>query len=292
MSLGAAESAGLAGRTYVRQLATSAALCGRPVSGPRAAFRRNLSSRNLTPVAVVRCPRMRRRDVWATAIFISPRWACAAATSARSFRLGVLAFSDSATEAQGGAVFAAELAKQGFVLGSNLVIERRFSHMDGLDSAASALAALKVDVIYARGTQAALAAKRATSSIPIVFMSADPVGFGLVSSLPRPGGNLTGVSIQGPAITAKEMEAMLGALGTLRSLAYIHPIGARAVPWYPSYVGAATCGCEDARRLDRVPRSGGRRGVRTSDPRACSPQDRCGRANARYSSFHAHRPRI
>jgi len=152
----------------------------------------------------------------------------------------VLAFSDSATEAQGGAVFAAELAKQGFVLGSNLVIERRFSHMDGLDSAASALAALKVDVIYARGTQAALAAKRATSSIPIVFMSADPVGFGLVSSLPRPGGNLTGVSIQGPAITAKEMEAMLGALGTLRSLAYIHPIGARAVPWYPSYVGAAT----------------------------------------------------
>ena len=139
-----------------------------------------------------------------------------------------------------GAVFAAELAKQGFVLGSNLVIERRFSHMDGLDSAASALAALKVDVIYARGTQAALAAKRATSSIPIVFMSADPVGFGLVSSLPRPGGNLTGVSIQGPAITAKEMEAMLGALGTLRSLAYIHPIGARAVPWYPSSCRAGT----------------------------------------------------
>jgi putative ABC transport system substrate-binding protein len=152
----------------------------------------------------------------------------------------VLALSDNAAEALEGDLLIAELAKQGFVIGRNLAIERRFSQKDGLDVAASALAGLKVDVIYAGGTQAALAAKRATSSIPIVFTSADPVGFGVVSSLARPGGNLTGVSIQGPAITSKEMEAMLAALGTLRSLAYIHAIGARSVPWYPSYVGAAT----------------------------------------------------
>ncbi len=185
---------------------------------------------------------MKRRDVCAaTAIFASPRWAHASAASSRSFRLGVLAFSDSATEAPEGDVFVAELVKQGFVVGGNLAIERRFSQKVGLDAAASALAALKVDVIYAvDGTQAALAAKRATSSIPIVFTSADPVGFGLVSSLAHPGGNLTGVSIQGSAITAKEMEAMLAAIGALRSLAYIYPIGARSLPWYPSYVGAAT----------------------------------------------------
>lgn len=145
-----------------------------------------------------------------------------------------------ATEAEKADVFVAELARQGFVVGGNLAIERRVSQRDGLDAAASASAALKVDVIYAEGTEAAVAAKRATSSIPIVFVSADPVGFGLVSSLASPGGNLTGVSIQGPVITTKEMEAMLAALGSLRSLAYIYPIGSRSLPWYPSYVGAAT----------------------------------------------------
>lgn len=155
------------------------------------------------------------------------------------YRIGFLD-ADDAIGASEGDVFVVELAKQGFVTGGNLAIERRFSQKDGLDAAASRLVALKVDVIYAAGTQAALAAKRATSSVPIVFTSADPVGFGLISSLAHPGGNLTGVSIQGPAITTKEMEAMLAALGTLRSLAYIYPIGARSLPWYSSYVGAAT----------------------------------------------------
>ena len=163
----------------------------------------------------------------------------ASAQQQKLYRIGFVG-ADSVTEAEKGDVFVAELARQGFVVGGNLAIERRVLQKDGLDAAASASAALKVDVIYAAGTEAALAAKRATSSIPIVFMSADPVGFGLVSSLARPGGNLTGVSIQGPSITSKEMEAMLAALGSLRSLAYIYPIGARSLPWYSSYVGAAT----------------------------------------------------
>ena len=163
------------------------------------------------------------------------------AADARVFRLGVLAFSDIGTEAPEGDVFIADLAKQGYVVGRNLAIERRFSRKDGLDAAAAALVALKVDVIFAvDGTPAALAAKRATSSIPIVFKSADPVAFGLVSSLARPGGNLTGVSIQGAVITSKEMESMANALGALRSLAYILPVGARSLPWYPSFVAAST----------------------------------------------------
>jgi len=184
---------------------------------------------------------MKRRDVWAAAaILASLESANAVATDPRPFRLGVLAFSDVATEPPGLEAFATELAKLGYAIGRNLAIERRFAQKDGADAAASALVGLKVDVIFAGGTETALAAKRATSSIPIVFTSADPVGFGLVSSLSRPGGNLTGVSIQGPAITSKEMESMVEALGTLRSLAYIHHVGARSQPWYPSYVGAAT----------------------------------------------------
>jgi putative ABC transport system substrate-binding protein len=132
------------------------------------------------------------------------------------------------------------VGEEGLCGRSQSAIERRFSRKEGLDAAASALVALKVDVILVDGTQSALAAKRATSSIPIVFTSADPVGFGVGSSLARPGGNLTGISIQGPAITSKEMEALAEALGALRSLAYIHSVGARSLPWYSSYIAAAT----------------------------------------------------
>jgi len=183
---------------------------------------------------------MKRRDVWAaTAILALPGFARAAAADARAHRLGILAFS--ADEISGWDPFFAELAKQGHAVGRNLVVERQYWREVGLDAAASALVGLKVDAIFALGgTPPALAAKRATSSIPIVFESADPVGFGLVSSLARPSGNLTGISMQGSAITSKQMESMAGALGTLKSLAYILPSGSRSLPWYPSYVAACS----------------------------------------------------
>ena len=174
------------------------------------------------------------------AILAPPRPGSAAAVEARIARFGVLAFSDDTTQPSERNLFLVELAKQGYVVGRNLVIERRYSRDVGLDAAASELVALKVDVIFAvEGTLSALAAKRATSSIPIVFQSADPVGFGLVSSLARPGGNLTGVSMQGPAITSKQMESMAAALGGLKSMAYIHQAGARSLPWFAGYLAAA-----------------------------------------------------
>jgi putative tryptophan/tyrosine transport system substrate-binding protein len=184
---------------------------------------------------------MKRRDVGAAiAILASPRLGSAAEVAARVARVGVLAFSDATTQPPEGSVFLAELAKQGYVVGRNLAIERRFSQQVGLDAAASGLVALKVDVIYAvEGTPSALAAKRATSAIPIVFQSADPVGFGLVSSLARPGGNLTGVSMQGPAMTSKQMESMAAALGGLKRMAYIHQVGASSMPWFAGFLAAA-----------------------------------------------------
>jgi len=183
---------------------------------------------------------MKRRDVWAATAIFASRLGSAAGAEPRLARVGVLAFTDVTTEPPAGDVFLTELAKQGYVVGRNLVVERRFSRYVGLDAAASELVTLKVDVIYSvEGTLSALAAKRATSSIPIVFQSADPVGFGLVSSLARPGGNLTGVSVQGPAMTSKRMESMAAALGGLRSMAYIHQVGARSLPWFSGYVAAA-----------------------------------------------------
>lgn len=185
---------------------------------------------------------MKRREVWvAAAILAALGKQHAVAAAPRPLRLGVLSFAKAGSEAPEGEVFLAELEKRGYALGRNLTIERRSALEGGARAAAAELVAAKVDVICAiGGTAAALGAKRATSSIPIVFQSANPVAFGLVSSLARPGGNLTGISIQGPAITTKEMEALAEALGSLKSLAYLHPPDSSAFPWHANFVAAAT----------------------------------------------------
>ena len=88
---------------------------------------------------------MKRRDVWAAAAILAlPNCGSAVAADARTLRLGVLAFSDIAAEAPEGDVFVAELAKQGYVVGRNLAIERRFARKDGLDAAAAALVASRL----------------------------------------------------------------------------------------------------------------------------------------------------
>jgi putative ABC transport system substrate-binding protein len=98
----------------------------------------------------------------------------------------------------------------GFVEGQNLAIEYRYwGDADGLRSAANDLVRLNVDVIVAGGTPAALAAKRATNTIPIVSGSmADPVADGLVASLARPGGNLTGNTFLAPELGPKRLQLL------------------------------------------------------------------------------------
>ena len=123
--------------------------------------------------------------------------------------------------------FREEMSKLGWVEGKNLTIEYRFGEgkRDQLPELAADLVRLKVDLIVAAGDPAASAAKKATTSTPIVMASAsDPLGFGLVASLARPGGNVTGLSSLGTEPNSKRLELLkdampkLARVGLLRGL--------------------------------------------------------------------------
>jgi putative ABC transport system substrate-binding protein len=108
------------------------------------------------------------------------------------------------------------LRNHGYVEGKNLQIERRFSggQEESLPGPAAELVALGLSVIVTTGPAASKAAKEATTTIPIVFVGvANPVGLGLVTSLARPGGNVTGLaSIEWEAFTAKQLQVIKEAL--------------------------------------------------------------------------------
>jgi putative ABC transport system substrate-binding protein len=107
------------------------------------------------------------------------------------------------------AAFREGLAESGFVLGSNATIEFRWANgdYDRLPALAADLASRKVDVIAATNLPSAMAAKRATTAIPIVFqIGDDPVKHGLAASFSRPGGNATGVSMLAADLSEKRLE--------------------------------------------------------------------------------------
>jgi putative ABC transport system substrate-binding protein len=118
----------------------------------------------------------------------------------------------------------AALRELGWVEGKNVVFEPRFAEnrLERLPELATDLVRLKVNVIAAAGTLAPLAAKQATSTIPIVMTAAgDPLGSGLVASLARPGGNVTGMSLMAPDLGGKRLELLKDVLPRLSRVAVL-----------------------------------------------------------------------
>jgi len=113
------------------------------------------------------------------------------------------------------------LASLGYVEGKNIRFEYRLAEgrMERFPALAKELTDLPVELIVAWGTQAALAARQATSAIPIVMSAGDPVGAGIVASLARPGGNVTGISAQAAEGEAKRLELLKELLPNLLRVA-------------------------------------------------------------------------
>ena len=116
------------------------------------------------------------------------------------------------------------LRERGYVEGKNIALEQRFDddREERLPALAADLARLRVDIIVAAATPAVKAAKQATATIPIIIVhSADPVALGLVTSLARPGGNVTGLSSASPDYSGKQLELLKEAVPKLSRIAIL-----------------------------------------------------------------------
>jgi putative tryptophan/tyrosine transport system substrate-binding protein len=140
-------------------------------------------------------------------------------------RVGFLANDPNIPTQQAGRAFLDGLRESGFIEGKNVIIERRFAEgrIDQYDALASELINSRADVIVTSASDATLAAKRATAQIPIVMMNVyDPVGQGIVPSLARPGGNITGViQDESAEIAAKRLQLLKDAVPNISRVAVL-----------------------------------------------------------------------
>src|SRR5262245_26761752 len=155
---------------------------------------------------------------------------CFSAEGQQPGKVARIGFLDNST-VSGSAVlvdaFRQELSKLGLVEGKNITIEYRFGEQknERLPEFAADLLRLKVDLIMASGQPSALAAKSATTTIPIVAIAPDPLGTGLVASLARPGGNVTGLSSLATELNTKRPEVLKDAVPKLSRVGLLRPPG-------------------------------------------------------------------
>ena len=169
---------------------------------------------------------MRRREFIFFITTATAAWPLTAPAeqSGKVYRVGVLSAGADASNSELAVVSRDAFQKLGWFEGKDIIFERRYAenHPDRLPELAAKLVRLEVDVIMAGGTLAPLAAKRVTTTIPIVMTSAgDPLGSGLVSSLARPGGNVTGLSFMSPDLAGKRLGLIKEVLPRLSRVAVL-----------------------------------------------------------------------
>jgi putative tryptophan/tyrosine transport system substrate-binding protein len=168
----------------------------------------------------------------ATPSLLWPRAACAQQPG-RLFRIGFLGGADPIGYAAQLEALRLGLQAHGYVIGRNVEIEYRWAQgrYERLPALAAELVALKVDLIITQGTPAAIVAKQTTSTVPIVMaIVGNPIESGIVTSLARPGGNITGASFFHPELNGKRLELLKTLKPDLaRAAALVHPDNAAMV---------------------------------------------------------------
>ena len=148
------------------------------------------------------------------------------------FRIGYLDLGTASGSSVLVDAFRQELSKLGWVEGKNINFEYRFAEQknEQLPDLAADLVRLRVDMIVVTGGVPTLAAKKATTTIPIVMTSVgDPIGAGLVANLARPGGNVTGLSSLAPELNTKRLEILKDAVPRLSRVGLLRTLGGGAV---------------------------------------------------------------
>jgi putative ABC transport system substrate-binding protein len=191
----------------------------------------------------------RRRQflIASSALLVAPL--ARAQRAAKTYRLGYLSSDRMPRAADGSsgntyiAAMTARLKELGYAQGANLKIEVRYAEgkLERLPPLAAELVDLDVDTILAAGNAAVDAAKRATTRIPIVMVSADPVAAAFVPSLSQPGGNLTGLSVDaGLAIWGKRLQLLKECAPTIGRVGVLSRTGGRTGAWVRQLDTAAT----------------------------------------------------
>ena len=247
------------------------AIAALPTRPAPAINRRLLDSRQPSPTEVLM--RMIGLAVVLTLSLVLAPLVAEAQQPGKVYRVGILAnkASDPA-EARQWQALRLGLRERGWIEGENMLIEYRWAegNFTRLPELAADLVRLKVDLIVARSSTFVQAAKEATPSIPIVFLiHADPVGTGHVTSLARPGGNITGLAILMTDLAPQMLELLIGAIPVAKRTAVLwdpdtpsHPPALKAVGESGEYAPGAGA---NSGRTDRG-RAGGR--LRGDDPSA------------------------
>jgi putative ABC transport system substrate-binding protein len=157
---------------------------------------------------------VRRRDFTIGLLLAAATQSVQAQEPTKVARIGFLGLAPAAASASRVEALQTGLRELGWIEGKNILIEFRWAQrIDQLPDLAAELVRMEVDIIFAPSSTFVEPARKATQTIPIVFaLDADPVGLGHVASLARPGGNITGLTMQATELNTKQLEILKEAL--------------------------------------------------------------------------------